>query len=419
MRRALESTYRVETVDNGADALELAKKLQPDVVVSDVYMPEMSGLELLEALKATPDTQNIPIILLTGDMHPHTLVAGLGLGAVDYLRKPIGTEELRARVGAALRQRRTTQKLERSLTELEHTHGKLLETQTQLVQAQKLEAVGRLAAGVAHEINTPLQYVGDNLVFVREGAAALGELLQLYHRLANAALNVPELSEIVTEIDAFTSESDVPFYLEEIPLAIGQSLSGVRTLSEIVQAMKEFSHPGSREKAATDVNRAIKNTLTVARTEWKYYAEMEVDLDPDLPPVPLLVAEFNQVIANLIVNAAHAIVDGCGGEVTEKGVIHISTQCRDGFVEIRIRDSGIGIPPSVSDKVFDPFFTTKEVGRGSGQGLSIARSVVVDKHDGTIDFESTDHGTTFIVRLPLEVKRHRDEAVPDHAELIG
>jgi signal transduction histidine kinase len=167
--------------------------------------------------------------------------------------------------------------------------------------------------------------------------------------------------------------------------------------------MKEFSHPGGREKTAVDINRAIENTVTVARNEWKYVAEMRTEFDEGLPPVPCLPGEFNQVILNMIINATHAIADIVGDGSNGKGQITVSTRSVDGWAEVRISDTGGGIPEEVRDRIFDPFFTTKEVGRGTGQGLTIARSVIVDKHGGTISFETeTGKGTTFIVRLPLE-----------------
>jgi len=154
-----------------------------------------------------------------------------------------------------------------------------------------------------------------------------------------------------------------------------------------------------------DLNHAIENTITVAKNEWKYVAEMETDFDPALPPVPCLPGELNQVILNMIINAAHAIADVMGDGSKGKGTIRITTRRDGNWAEIRISDTGTGIPEAIRDRIFDPFFTTKEVGKGTGQGLAIARSMIVDKHGGTIDFETQEgKGTTFIIRLPLEEK---------------
>jgi len=178
--------------------------------------------------------------------------------------------------------------------------------------------------------------------------------------------------------------------------------------------MKEFSHPGSREKAPTDINKAISTAITVCRNEWKYVAEVTTDLDPELPLVPCVSGEINQVLLNLIVNAAHAVADVVGEQPTEKGRITIGTRRVGNEAEITVKDTGCGIPEAARSRVFDPFFTTKEVGKGTGQGLAIARSVVVEKHGGRIYFETeTGKGTTFVVRLPFESARasEREEVV--------
>jgi signal transduction histidine kinase len=196
---------------------------------------------------------------------------------------------------------------------------------------------------------------------------------------------------------------------EEIPKALSQALSGVQRVARIVQAMKDFSHPGTESKTPIDLNRAIESTLTVCRNEWKYVAELETDLDASLPAVSCLPGEFNQVILNIVVNAAHAIADQA--KDGEKGVIRVTTRRVNDRVEIRISDTGTGIPESARGRVFDPFFTTKEVGKGTGQGLAIARSVVVDKHQGEIFFETEmGKGTTFIIRLPIEDNRSHQTA---------
>lgn len=280
------------------------------------------------------------------------------------------------------------------------TERKIMESQ--LVQAQKLEAIGQLAAGIAHEINTPIQYVGDNTRFLMDAFKDMTALFELYERLTGAILPSPGCAELLQEIQARKEEVDLPYLKEEIPRAIHQSLEGVERVAKIVRAMKEFSHPGPKEKTPTNLNRAIENTLTVARNEWKYVADVVLELDPDLPLVPCLPNELNQVILNLVINAAHAIAGVVGDGSRGKGTITVATGTKGNMVEIRIRDTGTGIAPEIQSKVFDPFFTTKEVGKGTGQGLAIARSIVVDKHGGKIDFETEwGQGTTFTIALPL------------------
>ena len=283
------------------------------------------------------------------------------------------------------------------------TERKLL--REQLLQAQKLESVGQLAAGIAHEINTPTQFIEHNLHFLKDAFEDLSSLLAQYARLlAGVKANAPT-HELLLEVDAALERADTGYLLEEIPRAFEQMLDGVTRVATLVRAMKDFSHPGTTQKVALDLNRAIQSTVTVARNEWKYVAELETAFDPSLPMVSCQPGEFNQVILNLIVNAAHAIADGAGEHGGEKGIIRVQTQRLDDSIEIRIQDTGTGIPESVRTRIFDPFFTTKEIGKGTGQGLAIARSVIVDKHDGTLEFETEDgKGTTFIIRLPQDGK---------------
>lgn len=281
------------------------------------------------------------------------------------------------------------------------TERKILESQ--LGQSQKLEAIGQLAAGIAHEINTPTQYVGDNIRFMQESFTDMAELMGKYRRLLEKVKVDGTHATLVAELESLAEDADVEFVMEELPSAIEQSLEGVGRVSAIVRAMKEFSHPGVEEKSAVDINKAIESTATVARNEWKYVADLNTDFAPDLPPVPCFAGEFNQVILNIIVNAAHAIGDAVGDGSGGKGTITITTRRDNDWVEIRISDTGNGIPEAARPKIFDPFFTTKDVGRGTGQGLAISHSVIVEKHYGNITFETElGKGTTFIIRLPLD-----------------
>jgi signal transduction histidine kinase len=284
------------------------------------------------------------------------------------------------------------------------THERML--QCELAQAQKLEAVGQLAAGIAHEINTPTQYVGDNTRFLKEAFDDIRTVLESFAGLLSAAKDGAVTPDLVAQVESKLVELDLDYLREEIPQAIAQSLEGVGRVAKIVRAMREFSHPGSDEKSFIDLRDAIETTLTVARNEWKYVAEVETQFDPELPEVPCLPGELNQVILNLVVNASHAIADVLGQRPTEKGTITIGTRREgDDWAVFFVQDTGTGIPEKIRAKIFDPFFTTKEVGKGTGQGLAIARSVVVDKHGGAIDCEtSTGRGTTFTVRLPLEAQ---------------
>jgi PAS domain S-box-containing protein len=276
---------------------------------------------------------------------------------------------------------------------------------SQLLQAQKLESVGQLAAGIAHEINTPVQFIGDNVRFLQGAFHDLKNILSDYEHLHEAAKSNLVSAKIVQEVTTAIERADIGYLLEEIPKAIDQTLEGVARVSTLMGAMKEFSHPGTKEKIPLDINHSIESTITIARNEWKYVADLETDYDKTLPQISCLPAEFNQVILNLIVNAAHAIADVVGKSGTTKGKITVQTRNCGEWAEIRIQDTGTGIPQEIQARVFDPFFTTKEVGKGTGQGLSIAHSVIVDKHEGSIHFETEEgKGTTFVVRLPYQGK---------------
>jgi PAS domain S-box-containing protein len=290
----------------------------------------------------------------------------------------------------------------RDITNMKLAEEQRQQLQSQLHQAQRLEAIGQLAAGIAHEINTPTQYVSDNTRFLRDAFSDLVKVMESYGRLLQECRGGHIDPALIADVDEAIATADLEYLSSEIPNAIRQSLEGLDRVATIVRAMKEFSHPGGEDKQTIDLNHAIENTVTVCRNEWKYVAEMALDLDSTLPLVPCLPGDFNQVILNLIVNAAHAIADAINGDETHKGTISISTRHDGGWAEIRIGDTGTGIPEKHRPKIFTPFFTTKEVGRGTGQGLAICRSVVVGKHGGTIDFETElGKGTVFIIRLPL------------------
>jgi PAS domain S-box-containing protein len=269
----------------------------------------------------------------------------------------------------------------------------------ELAHAQKLESIGQLAAGIAHEINTPAQFIGDNVRFLQE---SIGEVLCIIERLIPLMIIDGAATISAGETAALLETVDMSYLREEVPKAIAQSLEGIDRISKIVGAMKEFSHP-ALDKTPHDLNRAIVSTITVASNEWRYVADVKTEFDADLPRVQVMPGAFNQVILNILVNAAHAV----GAIVAEapgtKGIITISTRKVSNWAEIRIQDTGCGIPEKIRDRIFDPFFTTKAVGKGTGQGLAIAHDVIVNKHNGTITVESAPGlGSTFVLRLPLD-----------------
>jgi signal transduction histidine kinase len=262
--------------------------------------------------------------------------------------------------------------------------------------SQKLESVGRLAAGIAHEINTPMQYIGDNVYFLR-GAF---ESLQEQHTQRAAVLEHPEDADrCVRQLREIESNEEIESTWEQIPGAIERSQEGIGTVSRIVAAMKELAHPGQGSKVSTDLNAIVGTALTVTRNEYKTVANVETQLSP-VPDVLAYRNELCQVLINLIVNASHAI-DENRKPGDPLGRITIRTSHDADWAYVEIEDTGCGIPDAVRDKIFDPFFTTKDVGKGTGQGLAMARSTVVDKHGGEISLQSrVGVGTTFTIKLP-------------------
>jgi PAS domain S-box-containing protein len=265
--------------------------------------------------------------------------------------------------------------------------------------AQKLESVGRLAAGIAHEINTPIQYVGDSVLFLQSAQAEIDRLLAACNAAFERLTTGEASAGVLGDLRETRDNTDLEFLSTEIPKAFERTLEGVQRVAGIVRAMKEFAHPGQVEQSAADLNHAIETTLTVARNEYKYSAHVETHLGP-LPDVICNIGELNQVFLNLIVNAAHAIRES--GKDAETGRICITTERVRDRVLIHVDDNGCGIPKEHMDRIFDPCFTTKEVGRGTGQGLAIARSIIVDKHAGLIEVQSEPGvGTSFVLSLPI------------------
>ena len=281
------------------------------------------------------------------------------------------------------------------------TEQKRLEVKVQ--HTNKLEAVGQLAAGIAHEINTPIQFVGDSVGFARESADQLLQLIELYDKTLD---NLPDgvVSEDSWEsIDDLREDADIEFLQQQLPLSFNRAGEGLARIAKIVRAMKEFSRRDEvLEMKNASIEEGLQSTLVVAQNEYRYVADVEEYYD-DLPPVRCNLGDLNQVFLNLIVNASHAIADKIGLRPQEKGIIRVKTYRENDVAVVEIGDTGNGIPAHLHERIFEPFFTTKEVGRGSGQGLAISHSIIVDKHKGQLNFETQEGvGTTFYIRLPIQ-----------------
>lgn len=288
--------------------------------------------------------------------------------------------------------------------------SKRVQMEQQLRQAQKLESIGQLAAGIAHEINTPIQYVSDNMSFLKKAVGHVMQAIEMYRQVV-ANSSDDSIKEQVIDLEKMLKKAKFDFIRDEIPKSIEQSADGLGRVTTIVRAMKSFSHGSDGEFSLADLREALESTTTICRNEWKYIAELHLEVDPALPQVSLILDEFNQVILNLVVNAAHAIDDRRNADDDiALGNINIAAMQLENELVITVKDDGCGIAEENQDRVFEPFFTTKAVGKGTGQGLNIAYSVIVEKHGGRIDVQSQKGtGTTFTLYLPMARKSQGSE----------
>ncbi len=281
--------------------------------------------------------------------------------------------------------------------------SKQLVVEAQLRQAQKLESIGELAAGIAHEINTPTQYVSTNNQFMKEAFTTLLAMTNNYRKLIEAIKSGESQNELLKRAESGLDDEELTYLEEDIPNAITESETGLKRISEIVQSVKQLAHPGEIQKGLYNLDEIIRNAITVSTNEWKYVSDVELNLDENLPGIHCLKGEIGQVVLNLIINAAHAIEAKLGKETETKGRITVSTYKEEDWAVLKVSDTGTGMPENVVKRAFDPFFTTKEVGKGTGQGLAIAHNVIVNMHNGMIDLETEEGiGTTFTVKLPLK-----------------
>ena len=536
-RRLERKGYQVTVASGGQQAIMLVESESFDLILLDIMMPDVNGMDVLETVRRNHIASELPVIMVTARDDSEDIVNALTLGANDYVNKPIDFPVLFARIKTQVALKRAEDALRtvnqileerlaeqarrlyeaecqlsaiianlpglvyrrvldengavhypnlygithdstgeisemiyalasihpddterfneameqsaRDLTPIDLQYRAILDSEktrwfhnkaqpsrgeagalvwdglilditerqnleVQLLHAQKMEAVGQLAAGIAHEINTPTQYINDNTRFVTDVVGNLLEIAETSSRLLKTSERESITPEMMGDLKMALEKADTEYLAEEIPAALEQAQEGLSRISKIVGAIKGFSHPGGDRKEPADINDIITNTLTMARNEWKYVADVVTDFDENLPLVQCFPGEIGQVLLNLIVNAAHAIKDVVGRGSGDKGVITITTKLCGNVVNLRISDTGTGVPEELRDSIFNPFFTTKGVGKGTGQGLAIARSVIVDKHGGTLSLRSeADAGATFIIQLPL------GDAVSDNQEAVA
>jgi two-component system, NtrC family, sensor kinase len=280
------------------------------------------------------------------------------------------------------------------LTSIRQLEGKL-------ALARKLESVGQLAAGIAHEINTPLQCISGNIEYLTNCSGRLFNVLDCYQNLLEDDTAPTNWEARCREMQEILNSCRFASMREQVPAAIEESREAVCRTVKIVRAMRDFSHPGTKSMQPANLNRLIESSIAISSNRWKQAAEVDLKLNDDLPEIPMFASEMNQVLLNLIVNAGDAIADRFPPDSGERGTITITTDFDESWVYLTVADTGCGIPESIRDKLFDPFFTTKDVGKGTGQGLSLARGVVVNEHHGHLDLESeVGVGSKFIAKLP-------------------
>jgi signal transduction histidine kinase len=406
LRDCLEPAFPTVATGSPREALRLLREQPFEVLVTDLMMDELPGVELMRSARCI--RPRLKAVVITGYGSKQAAIAAVRQGAYDFLEKPLTPAVLihaARRAGAQARVELENEllvaELRASNERLEREGAERKRLELDLLQAQKLKSIGQLAAGIAHEINTPVQFIADNTRFLKDTLPTVLDILGRQRSVLEAARSGAVDGSGIEAVLAAGQEAKLDFLSSEALAAIDESLEGLGRLAGIVRALRDFSHPGSGTKVHFNLNEVVRNMVLVGRSEWKYVAKIELELDDELPLVPCLPGPLSQAILNIIVNAAHAVAEA-GPQRTEAGRIRITTHANGRQVELRVADNGTGIPESIRDRIFDPYFTTKPMGKGSGQGLAIAYSAIVNQHAGAIELESTvGTGTTFIIRLPL------------------
>ncbi len=391
--RMLGADYALEICADGDEAVAAARREPPDVVVSDLLMPRVDGREVMRQLRADPATRHVPFILVTAeeDQAIDTMVAG----ADDYLTKPFTAAALRARVAAAVRTYHVYRQLELQHEELRRVHAESARLELELREAHKLEAVGRLASGIAHEFNTPVQFLADQTRYLRDAMQGLERVMAA----KDEALAASAGPEVRARLAALEEELDVPYLRAGQARVFERMLDGLQRVGGLVKSLKEFANPDQQIMQLTDLNRALLATLEVARSEYQPVADVVTDLGP-VPQVICHAGSVNQVFLGILVNAAQAVGD-VQARTGRRGTIRVATALDGPAVRVSIGDTGAGIPEAARHRIFEPFYTTREVSLGRGLGLASARAVV-ERHRGRIRFESeVGMGTIFHVWIPI------------------
>ena len=401
-----ESGFKVSVVKSGEMALEKLPLIQPDLILLDVMMPGIDGFETCRSLKANEATKNIPVVFMTALSEVEHKVKALQLGAVDYITKPIQVEEVLARVNVHLELRNTQINLLKEIsdrrqaeTKLQQTLTKLQQVQTQLVQSEKMSSLGQLVAGVAHEINNPVNFISANLIHANEYIKKLLKLLQRYQEYYPNP--VPELQ---AEVEA----NELDFLINDLPKLLQSMEFGAERIQKIVLSLRMFSRLGEAEMKKVNIHEGIDSTLMILghRLQTKLNnPDIQVIKEyGNLPLIECYAGQINQVFMNILTNSIDALEEAAKNQKTFTPSITIHTEVINGDrLTIRIADNGSGIPEDFEHRIFDPFFTTKPVGVGTGMGLAISYQIVTEKHHGSLQCVSKlGSGSEFVITIPLK-----------------
>jgi len=394
----LKSHYDVQVTDSGpSDLLAAEAEPRPDLILLDIMMPEMDGYEVLKRLKDNPRTQNIPVIFVTALNGAEDEALGFALGAMDYISKPVKPPIVLARIRAQLdlKEARDILRDQNAYLEAEVQRRQLenQQVQLQLLQSEKLTAIGRLAAGIAHEINNPIGFVSSNLNTLKD---YMDDLFMAFDTFDALATTTPLPSDALQQFRSIKQQKNIDFLRSDIPHLIAESYEGISRVKSIIQDLRSFSHMGENKWQLANMHQILDSTLDIIWNELKYHCTVRKHYG-EIPEIYCLPSQINQVFMNLLVNASQAI--------KAAGTIDIRTGQSGDQVWVEITDSGEGIPPEHINRLFEPFFTTKPVGKGTGLGLSISQNIV-KKHQGVIEVTSQiGQGTTFRVVLPINPQK--------------
>ncbi|MDY6936853.1 MAG: response regulator [Cyanobacteriota bacterium] len=405
-----EENYQVAVAIDGESAIDQIRYKPPDLILLDVMMPGINGFETCIRLKSDPSTRDIPIIFMTALPDSVDKVRGLKLGAVDYITKPFQKEEVLARVRVHLQLYNLTRNLERRVEErtleLSATLHRLQQAQVQLVQSEKMSSLGQMVAGIAHEINNPVNFIHGNLAHARD---YIGDLLEFVKvcQLRSQELD-PEMTQLMEELE-------LDFIQDDLPKLVASMQVGTERIQGIVKSLRNFSRLDEAERKAVDIHEGIESTLVILGNRLKGKGDRPkikiLKQYGKLPLVECYCGQLNQVFMNILSNAIDSLEESFDRKTKAQNykiksydpAILIRTQVLDrDWVEIRFIDNGVGIPKEIQSRLFDPFFTTKPVGKGTGMGLSISYQIVTEKHGGKLECISTpDGGTEFVILLPV------------------